>query len=150
MASIGLHQSREHGGCIIWVKANQGLTVLKELQRLGAYLGQREELDMVTNNWTKKVGWLTTAQSRPLAVDAIVDAVRDQGIDIACLHLLGEMQTFIRNKKGKAEAGGGCHDDDVLMAGIGIKQLSSATMLRSEVRARQLPNDGWKPLERWS
>jgi hypothetical protein len=60
------------------------------------------------------------------------------------------MQTFTRNKKGKAEAGGGCHDDDVLMAGIGLKQLATATTLRSEARPRQVPNDGWKPRERWS
>lgn len=139
--------SRYYGDCIIVVEANKGVTVIATLRdTYHANLYMRTQFDSTTQKTIKKLGWHTDEESRRLLVDAIQDAVRDQTVEIPCPHMLSELKTFVRDSKGKATAGGGAHDDDVLSGGIGIKTLEFATMYHEQVVA--LPDapdeDSWR------
>ena len=139
--------ARYYGNCLIVPEVNKGVGLTDKLKELGCNLYQQEEFNLISQKWTRKVGWNTQADNRHLPIDALGDAVRDGRVDIGCPNVVSEMQTFVRNKRGKDEAASGRHDDDVMMAGIGLYCLSQATFYREEVRKRSKPAD-WDQWER--
>lgn len=66
------------------------------------------------------VGWDTTVQTRPLALDALGKALRQDAIKVNDRHLLEECATFVYGDDGKPGAEVGCHDDRVLAASLGV------------------------------
>lgn len=97
---------------ILGIEVNKdGLWVNDGLEKLG-YLNlyYRKSFDDITQKVTKYFGWKTTSATRPFALAALkaVFLRKDRGFPAA---LLGEMFTFIRNAKGKAEAMANKHDD---------------------------------------
>jgi hypothetical protein len=77
-----------------------------------------------------KTGWLTTPASRPMALDALEDAVRRGVWATNDRLLLGEMLTFVVTAQGRPEAQKGAHDDLVMAAAIGWDVLSRPTAYR--------------------
>jgi hypothetical protein len=71
---------------------------------------------------TYKKGWKTSeaSGSRKKMIAGIREWLMDRAgwVDPRCV---GELGTFIINKNGKAEAKGGCHDDEVFGFGICIQ-----------------------------
>lgn len=67
---------------------------------------------------SKKWGWYTNTLTRPILVDEIARAVREDALDIPDIETLAEMGSFIINAKGKAEAQHGCNDDRVIGLGL--------------------------------
>lgn len=66
-------------------------------------------------------GWMTTKQSRPLAVDALGGAIASNLVTLNDIDTIEECLTFVHNKKsGKPEGDAGCHDDRVLALGIAL------------------------------
>lgn len=91
----------------------------------------------------KRVGWETTEPTRKFLVETLQRAVRELGTDgegviIPCPHMMAEMRKFVI-VKGKAQAGRGAHDDDVLALGIGLCLQSSATVFNPAIERRILP-----------
>ncbi len=120
---------RWYGNPMIVPEVNQGLDVLNELRKLGCIIFKRPVFDRLNPGKTMEIiGWETTAKTRPIAVDAIVDAVREQAIDIECPVALQQIRAFIRDKTGKACAAAGEHDDDVMALGIGLACMEAGKM----------------------
>jgi len=109
---------------LLGIEVNKdGLWVNDGLEKLGYInLYYRKVFDDITKNVTKYFGWKTTAGTRPFALASLkaVFLRKNSGFPAA---LLGEMFTFIRNEKGKAEAMAGKHDDVVMAASIGYAIL---------------------------
>lgn len=70
--------------------------------------------------WTDEDGnpWKTDNRSRPLAITALREAMRESTMKINSPATISETRTFVRRKNGKLEAEVGSHDDCVMDAAI--------------------------------
>jgi len=109
---------------ILGIEVNKdGLWVNDGLEKLG-YLNlyYRKSFDDITQKITKFFGWKTTSATRPFALASLKAVVLRKNSGFPTV-LLGEMLTFVRNEKGKAEAMANKHDDVIMAASIGYAIL---------------------------
>ncbi len=132
--------ARYYGRCLVVVESNQ-LGLIDALKELDVDLYREERFDMVSQKFTRHVGWNTSEATRDLPIDALGDACRERRVDIGCPHVVDEMRTFVRNKRGKCEAASGRHDDDVMMSGLALYCLPHATLMREDACKRRPPAD---------
>lgn len=95
------------------------------------------------NRTTEVWGWWTDEGTRRLLCDCIEEQTRQQSWICSFLDVLHQMTTFVRNKKGRAEAAPGEHDDNVIGPAIGLYALPHATKYvgREEVIVQRYVND---------
>lgn len=74
----------------------------------------RREVGNVGDRVTRKLGWHTTAASRPLILEGLRDIVRESPHLLRSEGLKTELMTFVYAKNGKAMGDAGCHDDRVM------------------------------------
>jgi hypothetical protein len=67
------------------------------------------------------MGWRTTSVSKPLAIDELNAAIRDEGISIYDALTMAELRTFVRESNGKMH--GSPHDDRVMSLAITNQML---------------------------
>jgi hypothetical protein len=72
------------------------------------------QMDKLTDRETVKLGFTTTSKSKPLIIDELRAAVRDEAIELNDKVTLREMLTYIVTESGSMEAEGGCFDDCVM------------------------------------
>lgn len=100
-----------------------GLWVNDALEKMGyTNLYARKIFDDISKKITRYFGWKTTSATRPFALQAL-KAVFLRKTTGFPTQLLGEMVTFLRNAKGRAEALSGKHDDVIMSAAIGYAIL---------------------------
>lgn len=93
-------------------------------------------LDVETGN-----PWKTDNRTRPLAVAALREAMREGTMKINSPATIQEMNTFVRSKTGKYEAESGSHDDCVIESAIAAYILKNTAFTPSaleEVRRKPL------------
>lgn len=116
-------------GALVGIEANNhGGTTIKYLRDRGySNLYYRYSYDKRSNRRTKTLGWLTTAKSKPLAIDNLVHALRIQRgpneelvaeaeLDLLDSETIGELRTFVRDEKGSMH--GSPFDDQVMSLAI--------------------------------
>lgn len=104
---------------------NHGLTVLKALQRAKyGRIYRRRSLTKRTDRALETMGWLTTAQTKPLLVDELAAWLRDQETNVQDDATIAELRSFARDAKGKMS--GQPHDDRVMALGMTIQCLKYA------------------------
>ena len=107
---------------------NHGAATVAVLKRSSYPIGQiyRQPIlgDIKKAGQTQKLGWSTTAKSRPLMISELQTAIREGTIGIRDHAAIGEMLTFVRNDTGRIEAEEGCFDDRVMTWGITCAVLS--------------------------
>ena len=92
---------------------NHGLTTITELRHLGyPNLFRKRQLNNVNNRIGQEYGWKTTRTSKPLMIDDLSSALRNEELLIRDRHTLAELRTFVRNDKGSM--GGSPYDDRVM------------------------------------
>lgn len=121
IAQLGWHYN---GATIVVERNNHGHAVLQALIR-------EERYPYVYLGLDEKPGWLTTAASRPMALDQLEDSHRRGYFRTNDRELIGEMLTFVVNARGRAEAAHGKNDDLVMAAAIGWDVLLRRTAFRS-------------------
>jgi hypothetical protein len=101
---------------------NHGLTTLKALQRYGyKNIYRQRRLAQARPTPTEILGWRTTASSKPLMIDELSAAIRQEELDICCEFTIGELRTFVRKENGKMS--GSPHDDRVISLAISNQML---------------------------
>ena len=85
---------------------------------------------------SKKWGWNTNALTRPILVDGIAVAIRDNTITIHDSYVIDELTTFIVNEKGRAEAQSGCKDDRVMALGLALQGHIRCPQYEKPVKAQ--------------
>ncbi|TCO79124.1 hypothetical protein [Marinisporobacter balticus] len=111
---------RYYNNALLGIETNFSTHPVKELTRLG-YKNQyvREESpDKFSGQLTKKFGFNTNKQTRPLALSMLRQEFREHPERFRDLDLLVEMTTFVKNEQGKAEAMIGKHDDMIMARAI--------------------------------
>jgi hypothetical protein len=138
--------STYYGRCSVVVETNAGIALITTLRDdCGCALYERQIWDSSRQTTQRKLGWQNDEQSRRVAVATAQDYVREQKLELMCPKVLAEMRTFVVNDKGKAEASGGNHDDDVLSLAMGLTCLPAASAYPTEAEIRKgVPDE-----ERW-
>ena len=70
--------------------------------------------DKVTDKETVKLGFTTTAKSKPLVIDQLRASMREGDLELNDKTTIREMLTYIVTESGAMEAEQGCHDDCVM------------------------------------
>ncbi len=124
---------------------NHGVAVVKKLDELG-YKRQyvRESVDEISQKQYNELGWRTDSKTRPIMISDLNQAVTQRQFIIRDETIVNQMETFVRNERGRAEAVSGAHDDAIIAAAIAVQLYKSIpeSLLTSEVIVRNYrPND---------
>lgn len=88
-------------------------------------------VDKLTEKETIKLGFSTTAKTKPLIIDELRASVREDEIEINDKLTIREMLTYIVTESGSMEAEAGCHDDCVMSLAL----------------ANHVHQGAWEPIE---
>lgn len=95
---------------------NHGLTTCNALRdKSYPNIYYRVSYDERTLKQQRKIGWRTQSNTKPLMVDELAKALRDE-ITLRDAETLVELETFVRDGNGKMH--GSPHDDQVISLGI--------------------------------
>lgn len=101
---------------------NHGLTSLKAAQRYGyRNLYRQRKLSQRLPQQTETLGWRTTVTTKPLAIDELSAAIRNEELVIYCGRTIAELRTFVRKQNGKMA--GSPHDDRTISLAIANQML---------------------------
>lgn len=123
LAKEVMRLGEEYGVALIAPERNNhGHAVIAELERedpITAGENRKRRYPRIFHDHDRKAGWWSGEVSRAQALSELDRAIRDEEWTSPDADTLREMRTFIVNKKGKAEAKPGAHDDLVITAAIG-------------------------------
>lgn len=85
----------------------------------------QEHIDRESDDETDRLGWLTTAQSKPIVVDGLKTLLRAGQSGIRWIGTVHEASSYVYDKKGRMNAQDGCFDDQLM-----------SYMISQEMRAR--------------
>ncbi len=117
LAALGLR----YGGAMVAVERNNhGHACIQELERVGidADGNRKTKYGRLFVDHDRKIGWISHEVSRTAALSELDRVHRAGTWSTPDRELVGEMRTFVVNKRGKAEGAGGSHDDLVMTAAI--------------------------------
>ena len=108
-------------------------------------LYQRERFDSFTGEMVKAFGWMTTSQTRPVALAGLHTVMEENPELVVSFWTLGEMLTFVYDKNRKPQAASGQHDDLVLAAAIAhaIRGQQKYTLDMPDEGRRTWTEDMW-------
>lgn len=89
------------------------------------------QVDKLTDKETIKLGFSTTAKTKPLIIDELRASVREGEIEINDKVTLREMLTYVVTESGSMEAEPGCYDDCVMSLAL----------------ANHVHEGAWEPIE---
>lgn len=72
------------------------------------------QMDKLTDRETTKLGFTTTSKTKPLIIDQLRAAMREETLELNCKVTLREMLTYIVTESGAMQAEAGCFDDCVM------------------------------------
>ena len=75
---------------------------------------------------SQEFGWKTTRTSKPLMIDDLSMALRNDEIVLRCQHTLAELRTYVRNERGGMS--GSPHDDRVMALALSNQMRQYAFM----------------------
>tara|TARA_R110002110_G_scaffold293095_1_gene507109 strand:- start:2979 stop:3644 length:666 start_codon:yes stop_codon:yes gene_type:complete len=103
-----------YGNALCCVESNNhGLTTIVGLRQLGyPNLFRRRSLNNQTNKQSQEYGWKTTRTSKPLMIDDLSAALRNEELILKDKHTFAELRTYVRNERGGMS--GSPHDDRVM------------------------------------
>lgn len=112
-----------YNGALIGVEANNhGLTTVTRLRQLGyPNLYRDRKVDEITKKVTLKYGWYTTRITKPLIIDGLDQAMREQSITLYDKRTIAELRTYVRDEKAKMH--GSPHDDLVISLAIAVEMM---------------------------
>jgi|SRR5688500_317455 len=130
---------RFYNNALIGCEANNhGLSTIDALRDLKyPRLYRRRSLDSTSKKATLKWGWYTNKQTKPLMIDGLDQALRDDAIIVYDRNTFGELRTYIRDEKGYLH--GSPHDDRVVSLAIAVQMLDYVNS--SEVDEFQIKDD---------
>lgn len=100
---------------------NHGHAVLLSLEETERYpnLYRRKKIN---GDEDERTGWVTDKITRPIMINAFIDAVENHYIDLRDKWILTECLTLVNNE-GKIEAAQGKHDDSIIATSIALQLM---------------------------
>jgi hypothetical protein len=109
---------RWYNNALAGVEANNhGLTTLTALRNLNYRAIYRDRtVDRITNKAGVRLGWYTSKTSKPLMIDELGAALRNNELSILDAGTIAELKTYVRDERGNTH--GSPHDDRVMALAI--------------------------------
>jgi len=103
-----------YGNALCCVEANNhGLTTITVLRQLGyPNMYRRRSLNTSSQRISQEYGWKTTRTSKPLMIDDLAKALKNDELILHCDSTIAELRTFVRNDRGSMS--GSPYDDRVM------------------------------------
>lgn len=149
--AIGTYYGGKAGQAHVIVEVNNhGLSTILRLKNDLAYwnLFSRKMFDHSQFKYVNKVGWSTTAMSRPLLVNYARQALRTNPAIIRSRPLFSEMGAFVFTERNKGEARPGEHDDLVFAWMLAIYGRDYSHWTSEEERDGEVPEEEDHP-DKW-
>lgn len=107
-----------YNGALVGVESNNhGLTTLVALRDQSYQrIYYRYTYDERTRSQSRKMGWRTSRVTKPLMLDELGMALREDGIKLRSEKAYAELKTYVRDERGQAH--GSPHDDRVIALAI--------------------------------
>jgi hypothetical protein len=102
---------------------NHGLTTNKAIQRARyprVYF--RRTMNTITKTMQKQLGWRTDVATKPLMIDELVRALREDTLSVEDAHTIAELMQYQRDERGKM--GGSPYDDRVMSLAVAVQMLA--------------------------
>jgi len=99
---------------------NHGLVTLNYLKEIYPRVYYRKVYDKVADVWTEKIGWQTSARTKPLLISALDKALRS-GLAVKDHQTIDELMTYIIEEDGATNASEGKKDDDVISLALAVQ-----------------------------
>ena len=121
---------------------NHGISVMDKIKTRYYNVYRREVFDKTTGGTKEVLGFKTTQVTKPILVDALEEAVRNQDVGVHSEECLKEMKTFVRtDETGKQGFGaeGNNHDDRVIALGLawqGLRQMPKMQRPKTEAEKK--------------
>lgn len=159
LAQLAWRLSRIYGGCLIVPEANYDRGFIRELRNLNAHIYERERAatEKEDNKPTKKYGFLTRGtdgeNQRGWCIEQLAKAIREwdidgSGLECTALHVIAELECFIRREDGREEAAPNKHDDWVIALALALVTKAGGTIYHPPVAAAALPHHQQRAQER--
>ena len=103
---------------------NHGLTTLVALKNLKypVLYFRPAKFDTLSQEWSEKMGWRTTAMTKPILIDDLNKALRDNNLTLHSKETLDEMLTYIYSENNEMQPiAKKYHDDLIMSAAIGFQ-----------------------------
>ena len=128
-----------YGNALCCVESNNhGLTTITQLRQLGyPNLFRKRSLNKETNRMSQEFGWKTTRTSKPLMIDDLGMALRNDELLLRCKDTVAELRTFVRNDRGSMS--GSPYDDRVMALAL-ANQMRKYAFIPEYV---QVVDDTW-------
>jgi hypothetical protein len=109
--------------CLVAVESNNhGLTTIKAAQRAGyRNLFRQRKITQRNPQATETLGWKTTTVTKPLSIDELSAAIRNEELIIYCQRTIAELRTYVRKDNGRTA--GSPHDDRTMSLAITNQML---------------------------
>jgi hypothetical protein len=116
---------------------NHGLVTLNYLKDIYKNIYYRKTFDKQSNIWSEKIGWQTSARTKPLLIGALDKALR-AGLGVKSPQVVDELMTYVIEDDGATNASEGKKDDSVISLALAVQgYLESAkemSMPKPEVK----------------
>lgn len=98
---------------------NHGLTTLSTIKKNEYWnLFFSKSYDRISDTMTQKLGWTTSARTKPFMIDKLAEFVREMYLGVYSDLIVSEMFTYVIEDNGKTNAQSGCYDDTVMATAI--------------------------------
>lgn len=118
---------------------NHGLTTIQRLRDLSyPNLYRRERnIDTRLERFTEKLGWQTTAKTKPIMINALSEAINLGKIKDYDVNFIRECMEYTVDERGKTNAQVGSHDDCVIATAIALQAFE---WTEAVVKGRSAPS----------
>lgn len=135
LATICLEMARWYNNAFIVPEMNNtGLSFVDHIKMKYYNIYRREVFDKRTKETTQAIGWRTTGTTKPVLVNSLEEAVREEYIHVNGADTLKELRTFVRTDSvGKQGYGGegSNHDDRVIALGLAYQGIKFMPKLKA-------------------
>lgn len=121
---------------------NHGHAVIQKLREVYPHraIYSEQYLDRDHDDETPKLGWLTTAQSKPVITEGLKSLLRESASGVRWIGTINELNTYVYDARGRMNAQTGCFDDQVMSYAIAQEMRA-----RMPARPKHTPIDRSKP-----
>ena len=99
---------------------NHGLVTLNYLKDIYKTIYYRKVYDKISDQWLEKIGWQTSARTKPLLISNMDKAIRS-GIGIKSMQMIDQLMSYVIEDDGSTNASEGKNDDDVISCALAVQ-----------------------------
>jgi len=109
------------GEALIVVESNNhGLVTIKYLKDIYKKLYSRKTYDKISDEWTEKIGFQTSARTKPLLISNLDKALRS-GLTVNSDQTIEELMSYVIEDDGSTNAAEGKKDDSVMSLALAVQ-----------------------------